>query len=35
MDSIPDFTPEIQKRLSVFVNYLSEQQFSRPEVKNV
>ena len=35
MGSITDFTPEIQKRLSGLVNYLSEQHFSRPEVKNV
>lgn len=35
MDSIQDFAPEIQQRISNFVRFLPEQGFSRPEVKNI
>ena len=35
MKSITDFAPEIQKRISGFVRFLSMESFSRPEVKNI
>ena len=35
MESITDFAPEIQKRMSGFINFLPTQGFSRPEVKNI
>ena len=35
MESIQDFAPEIQKRMSGFVNFLKREQFSLPEVKNI
>lgn len=35
MESIHDFAPEIQRRMSGFVRYLPERGFSRPEVKNI
>lgn len=35
MDTIRDFAPEIQQRMSNFVGYLSTHGFSRPEVKNI
>lgn len=35
MESITDFAPEIQKRISGFVRFLSKESFSRPEVKNI
>ncbi len=35
MDSIHDFAPEIQGRMSGLVRYLAERGFSRPEVKNI
>jgi hypothetical protein len=34
MESITDLTPEIQKRISGFITFLSKHGFSRPEVKN-
>ena len=35
MESITDFAPEIQKRISGFVRFLGMESFSRPEVKNI
>jgi len=35
MESIADFAPEIQKRMSGFINFLKREQFSMPEVKNI
>lgn len=35
MGSIADFAPEIQKRVSGFVNFLKRERFSMPEVKNI
>jgi len=35
MKSIHDLAPEIQKRMSGYVSFLSKQGFSRPEVKNI
>lgn len=35
MESIPDFAPEIQQRISGFASFLSKHGFSRPEVKNI
>ena len=35
MESIADFAPEIQKRMSGYVNFLKRERFSMPEVKNV
>jgi len=35
MESIAYFAPEIQQRVSGFVDFLSKQGFSRPEVKNI
>ena len=35
MRSIQDLAPEIQKRMSGFINFLSKEEFSRPEVKNI
>ena len=35
MESITNFAPEIQKRISGFSRFLSSESFSRPEVKNI
>jgi hypothetical protein len=35
MRSIADLAPEIQKRMSGFINFLEGEGFSRPEVKNI
>ncbi len=35
MESIHDFAPEIQKRISGFVTFLKRERFSQPEVKNI
>ena len=35
MNSIADFAPEIQQRMSGFVTWLGQHGFSRPEVKNI
>lgn len=35
MESIQDFAPEIQQRMSGFTRFLSKHGFSRPEVKNI
>ncbi len=35
MESIHDFAPEIQQRMSGFVNFIKRKGFSRPEVKNI
>ena len=35
MKSIQDLVPEIQKRMSGYIGFLSKQGFSRPEVKNI
>ena len=35
MESIAYFAPEIQQRVSGFVDFLSKHEFSRPEVKNI
>jgi len=35
MDNIHDFAPEIQKRMSGFVNFMKRGGFSLPEVKNI
>ena len=35
MESIQDLAPEIQKRISGFVNFLKKERFSLPEVKNI
>lgn len=35
MESIADFAPEIQQRISGFVDFLLRHGFSRPEVKNI
>ena len=35
MESITDFVPEIQKRMSGYVTFLKRERFSMPEVKNI
>ena len=35
MKSIAHLAPEIQRRMSGFITYLSNHRFSRPEVKNI